>query len=141
MVNNHEAFQQLGQQNVETTIKLFGEWSNGWRTIGAEMSDFTKRSVEDAIATFEKLLRAKSLDGNPKRLHDAYLRRLLPQSLEDRWHVRAASEGFLPAAWAGFAEFCAAEITTARPRQHADDDAVFRKCNVSSVDGAPAGKA
>jgi hypothetical protein len=62
MVNNHQAFQQLGQQNVETTFKMFGEWSNGWRTIGAEMSDFTKRSLEDAIATFEKLLRAKSLE-------------------------------------------------------------------------------
>ena len=62
MVNNHEAFQQLGQRNVETTIKMLGEWSNGWRTIGAEMSDFTKRSLEDAIATFEKLLRAKSLE-------------------------------------------------------------------------------
>ena len=62
MVNNHEAFQRLGQQNVETAIKVFGEWSNGWRTIGAEMTDFTRRLLEDGIATVENLLRAKSLD-------------------------------------------------------------------------------
>jgi len=62
MVNNHETFQRLGQQNVEKAIKLFGEWNKGWRTISAEMTDFTRRSLEDGIATVEKLLRAKSLD-------------------------------------------------------------------------------
>ena len=62
MVNNHETFQRLGQQNVEKAIKMFGEWNKGWRTISAEMTDFTRRSLEDGIATVEKLLRAKSLD-------------------------------------------------------------------------------
>jgi hypothetical protein len=62
MVNNHESFQRLAQQNVETAIKIFGEWSKGWRTISAEMTDFMKRSLEDGIATVEKLLRAKPLD-------------------------------------------------------------------------------
>src|SRR5262249_6942300 len=62
MINNHEAFQRLGQQNVDTAIKLFGEWNKGWRSIGAEMTDFTKQSFEDGIATVEKLLRAKSVD-------------------------------------------------------------------------------
>lgn len=62
MVNNHEAFQPLGQQNVETAIKMFGEWTKCWRTISAEMTDFTKRSLEDGIATIENLLRAKSVD-------------------------------------------------------------------------------
>ena len=62
MVNNHETFQRLGQQNVEKTIKMFGEWHKGWRTISAEMTDFTRRALEDGIATVEKLLRAKSLD-------------------------------------------------------------------------------
>jgi len=62
MINNHETFQRLGQQNVETAIKLFGEWSNGWRAISAEIGDFTRRSLEDGIATVEKLFRAKSLD-------------------------------------------------------------------------------
>jgi hypothetical protein len=62
MVKNHEAFQSLGQQHVETAIKLFGDWSKGWRTITAEMTDFTKQSFEDGVATIEKLLLAKSID-------------------------------------------------------------------------------
>jgi hypothetical protein len=62
MTNNHQAFQRLGQQNVETAIKLFGEWNKGWRSIGAEMIDFTKQSFEDGFATVEKLLRARSVD-------------------------------------------------------------------------------
>jgi hypothetical protein len=62
MVNNQETFQRFGQHNVETAIKIFGEWSKGWGTISAEMTDFTRRSLEDGIATVEKLLRAKSLD-------------------------------------------------------------------------------
>jgi hypothetical protein len=62
MINNHEALQRLGQQNVEAAIKLFGEWNKGWRSIGAEMTDFTKQSFEDGFATVEKLLRARSVD-------------------------------------------------------------------------------
>jgi len=62
MIKNFEAFQRLGQQNVDTAVKMFGEWNKGWRTITAEMTDFTKRSFEDGAATVEKLLRAKSLE-------------------------------------------------------------------------------
>jgi len=62
MIKNHETFQRLGQQNVETAIKMFGEWNKGWRSISAEMTDFTKQSFEDTLATVEKLLRAKSVD-------------------------------------------------------------------------------
>jgi hypothetical protein len=59
---NLETLQRLSQQNVDTAMKIFGEWNKGWRTINAEMTDFTKRSFEDGVATVEKLLRAKSVD-------------------------------------------------------------------------------
>jgi hypothetical protein len=62
MMNNYEAIQRLGQQNVDTAIKMFGEWNKGWRTITTEMTDFAKRSVDDGAATAEKLLRVKSWD-------------------------------------------------------------------------------
>lgn len=62
MIKKHEAFQGLGQQNVETAIKIFGEWNQGWQSISTEMTDFTKQSFEDGFATVEKLLRAKSID-------------------------------------------------------------------------------
>jgi hypothetical protein len=36
MNKNFEEFQLLGQLNVDTTIRLFGEWSKGWQTIAAD---------------------------------------------------------------------------------------------------------
>src|SRR5215475_15200327 len=83
MVNNHETFQRLGQQNVEKAIKMFGEWNKGWQTISAEMTDFTRRSLEDGIATVEKLLTTKSFDQAmaiqsdfAKRTFDGYVHEL-----------------------------------------------------------------
>jgi len=83
MTNNHEALQRLGQQNVETEIRLVGEWNDGWRSISAEMTDFTKQSFEDGFATVEKLLRAKSVDQAlgiqsdfTARIVDGYLHKL-----------------------------------------------------------------
>ena len=57
-----DEFQKLSQANMDTTMKLFGEWTKGWQTIAAEMSDYTKRSFEDGTQTFEKLLSAKSIE-------------------------------------------------------------------------------
>jgi hypothetical protein len=80
MIKNFEDFQKLGQQNVDTAMKLFGEWSKGWQAIAAEMTDYTKRSFEESTATVEKLLAAKSFDqaveiqtGFAKRAYDDYM--------------------------------------------------------------------
>jgi hypothetical protein len=80
MIKNFDNFQKLGQQNVDTAMKLFGEWSKGWQTIAAEMTDYTKRSFEESTATVEKLLAAKSFEqaveiqtGFAKRAYDDYL--------------------------------------------------------------------
>jgi hypothetical protein len=37
---------------------MFGEWNKGWRSISAEITDFSKQSFEDTLAT----VRAKSVD-------------------------------------------------------------------------------
>ena len=55
MINNYEYFQKLGQQNVDTAMKLVGEWSKGWQAIAAEMTDYTKRSFEEGTATVSGL--------------------------------------------------------------------------------------
>jgi hypothetical protein len=80
MIKNFEDFQKLGQQNVDTAMKLFGEWSKGWQAIAVEMTDYTKRSFEESTATVEKLLAAKSFDqaveiqtGFAKRAYDDYM--------------------------------------------------------------------
>jgi hypothetical protein len=83
MMKNFEDLQKLGQSNVETALKMLGEWSKGWQSIAAEMSDFTKKSFEEGTATFEKLLSAKSVEqaleiqaGFAKRSYDGYMHQM-----------------------------------------------------------------
>lgn len=80
MIKNFEDFQKLGHQNVDTAMKMIGEWSKGWQAIAAEMTDYTKRSFEEGTATVEKLLSAKSFEqaveiqtGYAKRAYDDYM--------------------------------------------------------------------
>jgi hypothetical protein len=80
MIKNFDDFQKLGQQNVDTAMKMFGEWSKGWQAIAAEMTDYTKRSFEEGTSTVEKLLSAKSFEqaveiqtGYAKRAYDDYM--------------------------------------------------------------------
>ena len=80
MIKNFDDFQKLGQQNVDTAMKMFGEWSKGWQAIAAEMTDYTKRSFEEGTSTVEKLMTAKSFEqaveiqtGYAKRAYDDYM--------------------------------------------------------------------
>jgi hypothetical protein len=80
MIKNFDDFQKLGQQNVDTAMKMMGEWSKGWQAIAAEMTDYTKRSFEEGTATVEKLMTAKSFEqaveiqtGYAKRAYDDYM--------------------------------------------------------------------
>lgn len=83
MMTNMNDFQRLGQTNVDTAMKLFGEWNKGWQAIAAEMTDYTKRSFEQGTQTFEKLLSAKSVDQAveiqttfAKRAYDDYMQQM-----------------------------------------------------------------
>ena len=83
MLKNIEDFQKFGQYNMDAAMKMFGEWSKGWQTIAAEMTDYTKRSFEEGTATFEKLLSAKSMEqameiqsGYARRAYDGYLHQM-----------------------------------------------------------------
>ena len=83
MIKNFDEFQKLGQTNVDTAVKMFGEWNKGLQAIAAEMTDYTKRSFEESTTTFEKLLSAKSVEqaieiqtGFAKRAYDGYMHQL-----------------------------------------------------------------
>jgi hypothetical protein len=83
MFKSYEDFQKLGQANMDTTMKLFGDLTKNWQSIAAEMTDYTKRSVEDGTQTFEKLLSAKSVEqaieiqsNYAKRSYDEYVHQL-----------------------------------------------------------------
>jgi hypothetical protein len=83
MIKNFANLQRLGQNQVDIAIKCFGVWNRGLRTITADMSDYTKRTLEDSAATFEKLLSAKSIEhvceiqnDYTRRAGDGYLHQL-----------------------------------------------------------------
>lgn len=83
MIKGMEDFQKLGQTNMETAMKMFGEMTKGWQAIAAEFSDYTKRSFEDGTSTLEKLMAAKSLEQAVdiqtkfvKRSYDEYMHQL-----------------------------------------------------------------
>lgn len=74
MIKNFDDVQKLGQANVETAMNLFGEWTKGWQSVAAEMTDYTKRSFEDGTQTFEKLVGAKSIE-QAFEIQSAYAKR------------------------------------------------------------------
>lgn len=80
MINNLQDIQKISQTNVDTFIKIFGDWNKGWQAIAAEMTDYSKRAFEDGTATFEKLASAKSVEqaveiqtSFAKRAYDDYM--------------------------------------------------------------------
>lgn len=83
MNTNFQDIQKMSQTNVETAMKMFGDWNKSWQAIAAEMTDYSKRSLEDGTATFEKLLSAKSLEqafeiqtSYAKRAYDDYIHQM-----------------------------------------------------------------
>jgi len=62
MINGYEDFQKLGKENMDQAMKSFGSFSKGFQALATEMADYSKKSLEDGAATFEKLLSAKSVD-------------------------------------------------------------------------------
>jgi len=83
MIKNVEHIQKLGQSNVDSAMRMFGEWGKNWQAIAAEMSDYTKRSFEEGSATLEKLMASKSVEqaveiqtSYAKRAYDDYMQQI-----------------------------------------------------------------
>ena len=83
MIGNLEDMQKVGQSNMDAAMKVYGEWTKGWQAIAAEMSDYSKRSIQDGTATIEKLAASKSVEqaieiqtGFAKRSYDEYMQQM-----------------------------------------------------------------
>jgi phasin family protein len=61
-MKGYEDFQKVGQENFDATVKSFGEVNKGVQAIAGEVTDYTKKAIEEGTAAFEKLLGVKSLD-------------------------------------------------------------------------------
>jgi len=76
MIKNFEFenVQKLGQSNVDSAMRMFGEWDRNWQAIAAEMGDYTTRSFEEGSATLEKLMGSKSV-GQAIEIQTSYAKR------------------------------------------------------------------
>ncbi|WGJ16299.1 phasin family protein [Methylocapsa sp. D3K7] len=57
-----DGFQKFGKEHLEAVAKSTSSLANSWQTIAAESSDYSKKSIENGSAFFEKLLGAKSFE-------------------------------------------------------------------------------
>jgi hypothetical protein len=62
MFQNFEGMQSLAKANIDASLKSFDLMTKNVRTIANEMTDYTKRSLENSTRTLEKLVGAKSVD-------------------------------------------------------------------------------
>ena len=62
MLKNFDDVQKYGKDNIDATMKAWGQVSKGVQAIAAETADYSKKSFEEGSAALEKLLGAKSLD-------------------------------------------------------------------------------
>ena len=83
MINNFEDMQKLVGTNLDSAMRVFGEWNKNWQAIAAEMGDYTKRSFEQGSATLEKLMGTKSVEqaveiqtSYAKRAYDDYMQQV-----------------------------------------------------------------
>ena len=74
MNNNFEGMQRLGQSNMDSAMRVFGQWNKNWQAFTAEMGDYTKRSFAEGSATFEKLMKSKSV-GQAIEIQTSYAKR------------------------------------------------------------------
>jgi hypothetical protein len=62
MVKNIEDVQKLGKDNMDAAMNSLGAMSKSLQAIAVEAADYSKKSFEQAAATAEKLVGAKSLE-------------------------------------------------------------------------------
>jgi hypothetical protein len=62
MFQNFEDLQKFAKVNMDASMKSFDLMTNNIKTIATEMTDYSKRSVENSTRTLEKLVGARSLD-------------------------------------------------------------------------------
>jgi hypothetical protein len=55
-----ENFQEMNKKSIETTKKNFEVFSKGAQTIASEVSDYSKKSIENGQKAIEKLMSVKS---------------------------------------------------------------------------------
>lgn len=62
MIANIDDFQKISQSNMNTAVKVFGDWNKNMQAIASELGSYSKRAFDDSATTFERLISAKSVE-------------------------------------------------------------------------------
>jgi hypothetical protein len=57
-----EDMHNLGKDSMDMAMSSFGAWTKNAQAIAVEVVDYSKKSVEDSTAAWEKLMGAKSVE-------------------------------------------------------------------------------
>lgn len=68
-----EEMQKFGKESMDMAMTSFGTWTKNAQAIAVEVVDYSKKSVEDSAAVWEKLVGAKSLE-TAMEVQSAYLK-------------------------------------------------------------------
>jgi hypothetical protein len=62
MIRSFEELQSAGRENIEAAVASATALGSGLQTVATEVADYTRKSIEQGVATWEKVLAAKSFD-------------------------------------------------------------------------------
>jgi phasin family protein len=54
--------QKFGKEGMDAALNSFSVWTRSAQAIAGEVVDYSKKTIEDSTAAWEKLMGAKSLD-------------------------------------------------------------------------------
>ncbi|HXZ87485.1 MAG TPA: phasin family protein [Candidatus Binataceae bacterium] len=57
-----EEMQKFGKDSMETALASLGVWTKNAQAIAVEVVDYSKKSIEDSTAAWERLMGAKTLE-------------------------------------------------------------------------------
>ena len=98
----NDEFKWLSKDRFDAAVRSYGEANKGLQTIAAKITDYSKKSFEDAARAFEQMVDAKSLEqvieiqsSYAKKAFDAYIDWL---SKLGEIYVGVASNAYMPVA-------------------------------------------
>ncbi len=62
MLKGFEEFQKVGKGGFDAAVRSFGEMNKGFQAIAAEVTDYSKKAMDDSTRAFEQLAGAKSVE-------------------------------------------------------------------------------
>ena len=93
MINSFQDFQKVGKVEVDGYLRMMGEWNKNWQAIATEMTDYSKRSIEDGTATFQKLASARDMQ-QVMEIQTTYANRAYQDYMQELSKIGAMYQSF-----------------------------------------------